>query len=245
MQYLLLFLEGILAFISPCLLPLIPIYIAFLTRESGTVRSILRAIGFVIGFTTVFVAMGAFAGSFGSLLKQHQNIVNILSGGIVVVFGLHYIGLLKINLLNRTVSYLEPRGPRKSSICGVQPRGPRKSSICGVQPSPMVGLLGAIVFGMTFAVGWTPCVGAFLGSALMMAAQQGSTLSGILMLSCFSAGLAVPFLISALLIEQIKLIFNKIKGKYRIINILSGGFLVMIGLLMMAGLMGKFLRLFV
>ena len=154
MQYLISFLEGVITFISPCLLPMLPIYISYFAGggERTTGRTLKNASGFVAGFTLVFVAMGALAGTLGSFLLRYQTWVNLIGGGIVILFGLSYMGFLKLNLF---------RGSR------------------GGMRSGEMGFWSAVLFGMVFSVGWTPCVGAFLGSALMLASQQGHVLEGM------------------------------------------------------------------
>lgn len=215
MQYILLFLEGIITFISPCLLPMLPIYISYFAGGNGKVNAFKNSIGFVLGFTLVFVLLGAFAGSFGRLLQRYSTAVNILTGLIVVVFGLNYLGILNIPLLNRTIKN------------GVNVR--------------VLGFVSSLLFGVVFSIGWTPCVGAFLGSALMLASRQGSVIQGISMLLAFSMGLGIPFIVSAVLIDRLKGTFDFIKKNYRIINALSGGLLVLVGILMMTGAFGYFL----
>ena len=218
MQYFISFLEGIITFISPCLLPMLPIYISYFAgggeRTSG--KTLKGALGFVAGFTLVFVAMGALAGTLGSFLRQYQTAVNIISGLIVVFFGLNFLGVFKLNLF---------RGGHKEV------------------KSDDMGFFSALVFGMIFSVGWTPCVGAFLGSALILASQQGHAVEGMLMLLAYSLGLGIPFVLSAVLIDYLKTAFNWIKKNYRIINILSGIILVLIGIAMMTGTMGRLLNL--
>ena len=147
MQYVIAFLEGVITFISPCLLPMLPIYISYFAGggERSTGKTLKGALGFVAGFTVVFVMLGALAGTVGSLLREYQTAVNIVSGLIVVFFGLNFLGVFKLNLF---------RGGGKS-----------------VKTDNM-GFFSALLFGMVFSVGWTPCVGAFLGSALMLASQQ-------------------------------------------------------------------------
>ena len=218
MQYLISFLEGIITFISPCLLPMLPIYISYFAGggERTTRRTLTGAVGFVLGFTMVFVLMGALAGTLGGALKAHQQLVNILSGAIVILFGLNYLGVLKLYLF---------RGISKQTY---------------VQN---LGFGSAVVFGVIFSVGWTPCVGAFLGSALMLASQQGQVLVGMLMLLCYSLGLGVPFLLSAVLIDRLKSTFDFIKRNYRFINLTCGGLLVVVGVLMATGLLGRLLAL--
>lgn len=218
MQYLISFLEGIITFISPCLLPMLPIYISYFAGggERDTKKTLKGAFGFVLGFTTVFVAMGALAGTIGSFLKQYQTAVNIISGIIVIFFGLNFLGVLKFNLF---------KGSRHS-----------------VNTDNM-GFFSAFVFGIIFSVGWTPCVGAFLGSALMLASQQGHVMEGMLMLLAYSLGLGIPFIFSAVLIDKLKSTFNWIKQHYEIINKISGGLLILIGIFMATGTLGRLLAL--
>lgn len=217
MQYFVLFLEGIITFISPCLLPMLPIYISYFAGGNRTTKkTMIGAVGFVLGFTAVFVAMGALAGTLGGFLRTYQTAVNIISGLIVIVFGLNYLGVLNLNIFrggNQTVNVKD------------------------------LGFISAILFGIVFSVGWTPCVGAFLGSALMMASQQGHVAEGMLMLLVYSLGLGIPFLLSAVLIDRLKSAFDWVKKNYRIINIFSGSLLIVIGLLMATGMLGKLLSI--
>ena len=218
MQYLISFLEGIITFISPCLLPMLPIYISYFAGggERSTKKTLFNASGFVLGFTIVFVAMGALAGTLGSFLTRYQSGVNLIGGGIVILFGLNYMGLLKLNLF---------RGSR------------------GGLSSGDMGFFSALVFGMVFSIGWTPCVGAFLGSALMLASQQGHAVEGMMMLLCYSLGLGIPFLMSAVLIDKLKGAFNWIKAHYDVVNKVCGGALVLVGILMATGTLGRLLSL--
>jgi len=218
MQYVLLFLEGIITFISPCLLPMLPIYVSyFAANEANKRRTITNAIGFVAGFTIAFVIMGAFAGTAGKFMRDYATILNIAAGLIVIVFGLNFLGVLKIGFLNRA-------GNKNISV---------KS----------LGFFSSMLFGLIFSISWTPCVGAFLGSALLMASLKGSMLQGISMLLVFSLGLGIPFIVSALLIDQLKSAFDFIKKNYKIINAISGGLLIAIGILMATGAMSYFLSL--
>ncbi len=215
MLYLISFLEGIITFISPCLLPMLPIYISYFAGggERSTRKTLVGAAGFVAGFTLVFVAMGALAGTLGSLVKQHQTAVNIVSGLIVILFGLNYMGLIRINLF---------QGSRQMA-------------------QGTDGFFSSLVFGIIFSIGWTPCVGAFLGSALMMASQQGQAAEGMLMLLCYSVGLGLPFLVSAVLIDKLKSAFNWIKLHYDIVNMVCGALLIFVGVLMATGTLGRIL----
>ena len=218
MEYVISFLEGVITFISPCLLPMLPIYISYFA--GGGVRSVGKtlknALGFVAGFTLVFVLMGALAGTVGSFLRRYQTAVNVISGLIVICFGLNFLGVLKLELF---------KGTRWS-----------------VKTQNM-GFFSAMLFGIIFSVGWTPCVGAFLGSALMLASMQGYLAQGVLMLLAYSLGLGIPFLLSAVLIDYLKGAFNWIKKNYAVINAVSGSVLVLIGILMATGTMGWLLGL--
>ena len=218
MSYVIAFLEGIITFISPCLLPMLPIYLSYFAGggERSTGKTLKGALGFVTGFTMIFVMLGALAGTVGSLLREYQTAVNIVSGAVVIFFGLNFLGIFKLNLF---------RGGHKS-----------------VHTDNM-GFFAAMLFGMIFSIGWTPCVGAFLGSALMLASQQGHVLEGMLMLLAYSLGLGIPFILSALLIDYLKSAFNWIKKNYKVINIVSGSLLVLIGILMATGTLGRLLGL--
>ncbi len=218
MQYFISFLEGIITFISPCLLPMLPIYISYFAGggERTTSKTLRNAFGFVLGFSLVFVAMGALAGTLGSFLTRYQTWVNFLGGLIVILFGLNYMGVLQLHLFQGS----------GRSVCQGD-----------------MGFFQALVFGIVFSVGWTPCVGAFLGSALMLASQQGHVLEGMGMLLCYSLGLGIPFLMSAVLIDRLKSAFNWIKAHYDVVNKICGGALVLIGILMATGTLGRLLAL--
>lgn len=219
MQYVISFLEGIITFISPCLLPMLPVYISYFAGggERSIKKTLTGAIGFVLGFTVVFTALGALAGTVGSFLREYQTVVNLVSGLVVIFFGLNFLGVFKVNLFHgsrRTVSTAD------------------------------MGFFSSVLFGIVFSIGWTPCVGAFLGSALMLASQQGHVAQGMLMLLAYSMGLGIPFIFSAVLIGYLKSTFDWIKRHYKIINMISGGLLILIGLLMAAGMFGRLLSLF-
>ncbi|MBR2388015.1 MAG: cytochrome c biogenesis protein CcdA [Clostridia bacterium] len=217
MQYVLLFLEGIITFISPCLLPMLPIYVSYFaggSEEKTTKKTLVNSLGFVLGFTVIFVTLGAFASTLGSFLQRYKIALNIVTGLIVVFFGLNFIGVLKFNLFK---GMKNPFATKE------------------------MGFFSAILFGIVFSIGWTPCVGAFLGSALALASQQGHILAGIVMLLCYSAGLGIPFVASAILIDKLKGAFNFIKSHYGVINTVCGILLCLVGVLMMTGLLDKVL----
>ncbi|MDO5478774.1 MAG: cytochrome c biogenesis protein CcdA [Clostridia bacterium] len=214
MLYLISFLEGIITFISPCMLPMLPVYVSYFAgndEEKGTGKTFINALGFVLGFTVIFILMGAFAGAVGGFLRKYQIAVNIITGLIVIFFGLNFMGVFKLNIF----------------------RG-----MSGRMDNKELGFFSSLLFGIIFSVGWTPCVGTFLGSALMMAS---GTLKGIFMLIAYSLGLGIPFIASALLIDKLKGAFSFIKRHYNIINLVSGILLIIVGILMMTGLMGIFL----
>ncbi len=219
MQYVISFLEGVVTFISPCLLPMLPIYISYFAGDAqlrNGKKTLCNAMGFVLGFTVVFVMLGALAGTLGGFLRTHQTTVNLITGLIVVLFGLHFLGVFQLRFFR-----------------GMQ----------GAKPEKQLGFFSAMLFGVIFSVGWTPCVGAFLGSALMLASQQGEVLTGILMLLCYSLGLGIPFVVSAVLIDKLTSAFGFIKKHYTVINRICGVFLVAVGVLMMTGLLGRVLTL--
>lgn len=220
MQYFISFLEGVITFISPCLLPMLPVYVSYFAggQEKTASKTLKNALGFVLGFTIVFVMMGALAGTVGSLLTKYQTAVNIISGLVVIFFGLNFLGVLKFNLFRGMNSSVAERE---------------------------LGFFSSVLFGFVFSLGWTPCVGAFLGSALLLASQQGHVLTGVVMLLCYSLGLGIPFVASAVLIDKLKGAFNFIKKNYKIINVVCGCLLIAVGLMMMLGLMSRLVSILV
>ena len=216
MQYLITFLEGFISFISPCMLPMLPLYISYFAGGADKKhRTLLRSAAFVLGFTAVFTLLGVFSGAVGRFLSLYDTVVNIVCGAIVIVFGLSYLEIIPLRFLR-----------------GVQ------------NQQKVTGVVSAFLFGVVYSVSLTPCVGAFLGSALMLASTSGSVGTGALLLLCYSLGLGVPFLLSAVLIDKLRTAFNFIKRNYKIINLVCGIFLIVIGILMMFGLMNAFLALF-
>ncbi|MBQ8767691.1 MAG: cytochrome c biogenesis protein CcdA [Clostridia bacterium] len=217
MQYFISFLEGIITFISPCLLPMLPLYISYFAggSERNTKKTVKNATGFILGFTIVFVLMGALAGTFGSFLTEYKTALNIVTGLIVIFFGLNFLGGFKLNIF---------KGVKKVR-------------------TDNLGFFSSMIFGIVFSIGWTPCVGAFLGSALMLAASQGHTTEGVLMLLLYSLGLGIPFFISAILIDKLRGAFTFIKKHYKVINTVCGCLLVIVGVLMATGLFGKLINI--
>ena len=179
-------------------------------------KTLSGALGFVAGFSIIFMILGALAGTVGSFLKSHQTAVNIISGLIVILFGLNFLGVLKLNLFTGSKRQFNTQN---------------------------MNFFSALLFGVIFSLGWTPCVGAFLGSALMMASQQGHAMQGTLMLLCYSLGLGIPFILSAVLIDSLKSAFSWIKRNYALINAISGCLLIVIGILMATGTLGRLLSI--
>ena len=213
MQYLVVFLEGVITFLSPCLLPMIPVYVSFFMGggERSAAKTVRNACGFVLGFSAVFVLLGVFASAIGTVLRRYQTVLDLLTGGVVILLGLNYLSVLKWNLFSG--------GPGKADTA--QMTFPK-----------------AVIFGTVFAVGWTPCVGTFLGSALMLAGSQGSVGKGTVLLILYSLGLGIPFIISALLVDQLKNLFAWVRQHYQILNRIAGLMLIAVGILMATGLMG-------
>jgi len=216
-SYFLTFLEGILTFISPCILPMIPIYFLYLAGESKDTDStsphksklIINSIGFVIGFTIVFTILGATVTSLGNFLSEHRVVLEKISGIFIIIFGLNFAGIFKIPLLNK-----EKRFDFKFNN---------------------LGFFTSIVFGIVFGFGWTPCLGAFLGSALALASNSDTILQGITMLLLYSLGLGLPFILTAVAFEKLRSAFNQIQKHSRKISIVSGVLLIIAGILVLTG----------
>lgn len=216
MQFLITFLEGIISFISPCMLPMLPVYLSYFAGNADKKQHTLsRAAVFVAGFSVVFCLLGLFAGTIGAFLSAYKTIVNIVCGIIVIVFGLSYLNVIRIPFFQ-----------------GIQKR------------IHVDSLFSAFLFGMIYSVSLTPCVGAFLGSALMLASASGTAVQGVLLLLTYSLGLGVPFLFSAVLIEQLGSAFTFIKKHYNIINLVSGIFLIVTGICIAFGWMDRLMAVF-
>lgn len=207
MEFAITFLEGFISFISPCMLPLLPLYISYFAGGADKKYKVfLRALSFVLGFTVVFSLLGLFAGTLGAFLREYRTAVNIVGGALIILFGLSYLEVIKLPFF---------KGIRNGRTADT--------------------VVSAFLFGIVYSVSLTPCIGAFLGSALALAGASGTALKGVLLLVTYSLGLGVPFLISALLIERLNTAFTFIKRNYRVINIVCGGFLILIGILMALG----------
>jgi len=216
MQYFITFLEGVISFISPCMLPMLPLYVSYFAGGADKKRRILlHALAFVLGFTLIFMILGLMAGTMGTVLLKYRTAVNVVTGLLVVLFGLNYLEIVRLPFFK-----------------GIQ--GGRE----------VTGVVSAILFGMVYSLSLTPCVGAFLGSALMLASSAGGALQGTMLLLTYSAGLGIPFLLSAVLLDRLQETFRVVKKHYKVINTVCGIFLILLGILMMFGWMNAMLTVF-
>ena len=206
MEYLLIFLEGIASFISPCVLPMIPIYIVYFTgkEEKNLKKAVINSIGFVLGFTFIFLLLSVFTSTFGNIVSKNMQYFKIVFGILIIIFGLNYMEVFKIKFLNKTKNI-------KMNI-------------------EKLNFLKAILFGIVFTISWTPCVGAFLSSALLLIAKNQNIMKGITLIIIYSIGLGIPFIISTILIEKLKTLFTFIKKHYGLIKKMSGLLLIVMGI---------------
>lgn len=212
-------LGGILSFLSPCVLPIVPPYLAYMGGismgemtaggQSARRRVMLPALFFVLGLSTVFLLLGFTASAFGAFFLQNQTLFAQIAGAVVLVFGLHFLGLFRIGILDREARL--DAGDRGGSA------------------------LGAYVLGLAFAFGWTPCIGPQLGAILSLAAQEGSVQRGTLLLGVYAAGLGIPFLLAAMFIERAMGIMQRLKRHMKWIERTMGALLVIVGLALLTG----------
>ncbi|KAB2954657.1 cytochrome c biogenesis protein CcdA [Heliorestis acidaminivorans] len=224
------FLAGIASFLSPCILPLVPAYITYLTGTSLTnlskeqqddgvhksrihLTSFWRALAFVIGFSTVFIAFGASATYLGQWLWGYRGTLQNIAGVIIILFGLHLTGLLPIKWLYREVRF--NKVPKSG------------------------GFIGAILLGMAFAAGWSPCVGPILSAIYLYAATTETMAQGIYLLLAYSAGLAIPFLITALFITSVEKYLSKLGRYLPMVSIASGAIMIILGILIVTNQLGR------
>ena len=214
------FSAGFLSFISPCILPLIPSYLAFISGVSieeltqGNFKSarlgvILNSVLFILGFSLVFIAFGASATFIGKILLQNKRIIEIIGGIIIIILGIHFTGLIRVKFLEREKTIHLTRKP--------------------------LGYLGSFLVGTAFAAGWTPCVGPILASILTLAASTQNVMKGIIMLSFYSLGLGIPFFIAGLLIHKFFEYFKTIRKHFKVITVIGGIFLILIGIMLLSG----------
>ena len=211
------FFAGLLSFLSPCVLPLVPSYLSYVTGMSGVAElrsrrhlALLHATLFVVGFSLIFIALGATATAFGRLLNAYQHWLERVGGALIVVFGLYTVGAVKIGLLSR-----EAR---------IQ---------LGDKP---LGYLGSVLAGMAFGAGWTPCIGPILGSILLYTSSQADFGRGLSLLLAYSLGLAIPFLVAAGALEAFLGWFQRFRKYIGWVERIAGALLVLVGVMMMFGL---------
>jgi cytochrome c-type biogenesis protein len=213
---------GLLSFVSPCVLPLIPAYISFLggtslkelTEEDGIdsatqKRVFYAAIAFVLGFSTVFISLGATATAVSVLIAQNSLILGQIAGVIIVIFGLHYVGVFRISFLNFEKRFHLENKP--------------------------AGLIGSYILGLAFAFGWTPCVGPILASVLMIAASGDSMAYGVSMLTVYAAGLGIPFLAAAFAVKPFMKFLARFRSQMRKVELTIGGLLIITGIAIFTG----------
>lgn len=206
------FSSGILSFLSPCILPLVPIYLTYLTGSSieeinnkNKLTVIYKAVGFTLGFTLIFIIMGISVTSLGQLFDRNKDIFRKIGGIIIIVFGLHIMGVVKI----KTFYY------QKTML----------------QPQKFKSGLSSFFIGMAFAIGWTPCVGPMLASILIYAGNTKTLASGIKLLIAYSVGLGIPFIISGFLVDFISGYIKRFSKYFNVVSIISGVILIFMGIM--------------
>ncbi len=216
-------LAGILSFLSPCVLPIVPPYLAYmggismgdLTAKGQARRSaVVPALFFVLGLSTVFLMMGFAASTFGRMILQYQDVLNRISGVVIIFFGLHFLRVLRIPILDREARL--DAGDRGGSS------------------------LGAYVLGLAFAFGWTPCIGPQLGAILSLAASEASVARGTALMAVYAIGLGIPFLLAAVFITRSMALMTRMKRHMRLIEKLMGGLLIIVGIALLTGAFSRF-----
>ncbi len=220
------FLGGVLSFVSPCVLPLVPSYISFVTgisfeeltgdNDNKELKKVilLNSLMFILGFSTVFVViLGSSAQLFGSVFMQYQDVIRKIGGLVIILLGVHIIGIINFRILQRD----------------------KRLHFFREKPS---GLLGSFLVGIGFAAGWTPCIGPILSAIFAVAATSDSSWSGIILFIAYSVGLAIPFLLTSLGINTFLKHFNKLKKHMRVVSIVTGIFLVITGVLIFSNSLG-------
>ena len=205
MEYVLTFLEGIASFISPCVLPLVPIYISyFATQESKKSKAIINSIGFVLGFSIIFIILAILANRFGTIIVGITKYVKIVFGIIIIILGLNYMDVLKFNLFSKMKRF-------KADVKDLN-------------------FIKSLIFGILFSISMTPCVGTFLTSAILLIASKAQMVKGLILIILYCLGLGIPFIISAILIDKLKNVFDFIKKNYKTINFICGLVLIIMGI---------------
>ena len=205
MEYFLTFLEGIASFISPCLLPMLPIYISYFSgSDSEKNKALKNSIAFVLGFSLIFIILAILSNLMGIFLTQYLKYIKYAFGVLVIFLGLNYMEIFKFKLFSKFKKF-------NSDVKDM-------------------GIIKAFIFGIMFSISMTPCVGTFLSSALLLIANQDSLLKGTILIVLYCLGLGIPFIISSLLIDKLKNVFNVIKKNYKKVKIISGIILIIMGI---------------
>jgi cytochrome c-type biogenesis protein len=220
------FLAGVVSFLSPCVLPLVPSYVTFITGVSfdeltagdktGRIRrlTMIHSLAFIVGFSIVFITLGATATAAGQFLREHQDLLRQVGGAMIILFGLYLTGLLPVAALSREAKFRMTSKP--------------------------LGLLGSVLVGITFAAGWTPCIGPILASILLYASTAEKAGTGVLLLSVYSLGLGVPFFLASLGMNTFLAASRKLRGSLRLIEIISGVILIVFGISLVTNLFRHF-----
>ena len=216
---------GLLSFLSPCVLPLIPSYITYISglsfaelqtdhpQGSNRIRASLHALAFIAGFTTIFILLGASATYLGSFVQEYSVLLRKVGGILITIFGIHVTGLVPLKFL---------LGERRVTV--------------HTKPA---GYLGSFMVGITFAAGWTPCIGPILASILMIAATGEKVQEGIMLLLAYSVGMGIPFFLSALAMNRFIRVFNRFKKHIRMFEITTGLFLILVGIMLFTDLFSR------
>ena len=216
-------LAGIISFLSPCVLPIVPPYLAYMSgmtvsemsdQQSGRNRATMAALCFVLGLSTVFLFLGFAASAFGAFFLQNQILFSQISGAVIIVFGLHFLGVFRIGFLDREAR-MDAGDQGGSSF-------------------------GAYVLGLAFAFGWTPCIGPQLGAILTLAASEASVTRGTVLLGIYALGLGIPFLLAAMFMSRAMGVMNRLKRHMGVIEKAMGALLVFVGAAMLLGLFTRF-----
>ncbi len=220
------FLAGILSFISPCVLPLVPVYLGIMTRntvyKSETIKisdrlyAFLNSLLFVLGFSIIFIAIGSTATFFGQMLRDYLGIIGRIGGVILIIFGLHYVGLFRIPFLN-----IEKRLKMPDRL--------------------KTGYLWSFLFGVIFSFGWVPCIGMILSAILLLASRMETLSQGIILMVVYSAGLGLPFILTSIFIGFFSRLLKRMNRHLNIISIISGVFLIILGIIFVTDAMTKIL----
>ncbi|MHB1275590.1 MAG: cytochrome c biogenesis CcdA family protein [Candidatus Humimicrobiaceae bacterium] len=218
------FIAGVLSFISPCILPLVPVYISFMTSKAALQNKknklsdrlfiFLNSIFFVLGFSLIFIILGSTATFIGKILRDYSNIISRVGGGLLIIFGLNYMGIFKIPFLNFEKKFNIPQ-------------------------SAKYNYLGSFLIGIIFSFGWVPCIGMILSGILLLASRLDTLAQGIFLLLAYSLGLGIPFMLFSVFIGLFSKFFKKINKYMKIIPIISGIFLIILGIVFLTGSMTK------